>query len=144
MQSWIQLEGKEKTPSPQHEYKSLDNRMDEFSTLTGTQRQYWECSVFCFTDTWLNKDILNLNEGVLWVWNYCKQTFWQKDKTSSTASWIGLGRTVCSSILPQRMGWWWSTGGSGPTLYWNTATLPSCIKMLTTLQQEKDEQAYTF
>ena len=29
--------------------------MEELTALTRLQREYWECSLICFTETWLNK-----------------------------------------------------------------------------------------
>ncbi|TWW76585.1 hypothetical protein D4764_13G0012470 [Takifugu flavidus] len=34
--------------------RSLPNKMDELSALTRLQREYRECSLMCFTETWLN------------------------------------------------------------------------------------------
>lgn len=36
---------------------ALSNKMDELSALIRTQREYRECSVLCFTETWLHEDI---------------------------------------------------------------------------------------
>lgn len=32
----------------------LDNKMDELGELIKTQREYNECSLMCFTETWLH------------------------------------------------------------------------------------------
>ncbi|KAM7404158.1 hypothetical protein PAMA_004542 [Pampus argenteus] len=37
--------------------RSLGNMMDELSVLVKTQREYRECSIFCFTETWLHSHI---------------------------------------------------------------------------------------
>ena len=34
---------------------SLPNKMDELTVLTRMQREYWECSLMCFTESWLNE-----------------------------------------------------------------------------------------
>ena len=33
---------------------SFPNKTEELAVLTRLQREYWECSVMCFTETWLN------------------------------------------------------------------------------------------
>lgn len=35
--------------------RSLTNKMEELTALTRLQMEYWECSIMCFTDTWLNE-----------------------------------------------------------------------------------------
>ncbi|KAI2649597.1 RNA-directed DNA polymerase from mobile element jockey [Labeo rohita] len=37
--------------------RSLANKMDELTALSQSQREYRECSVMCFTETWLHQDI---------------------------------------------------------------------------------------
>ena len=37
--------------------RSLGNKMDELSALVKTQREYRECSLFCFSETWLHSHI---------------------------------------------------------------------------------------
>lgn len=37
--------------------RSLANKLDEITTLANSQREYRECSLLCFTETWLNEDI---------------------------------------------------------------------------------------
>ena len=34
--------------------RSLPNKMDKLTALTQHQREYWECSIMLFTETWLN------------------------------------------------------------------------------------------
>ena len=41
--------------------RSLANKMEELTALPRSQRGYWECSVMCFTETWLYQDILDNN-----------------------------------------------------------------------------------
>ena len=38
---------------------SLGNKTDELATLIKSQREYRECSVLCFTETWLHSHILD-------------------------------------------------------------------------------------
>lgn len=33
--------------------RSLTKKMDELAVLTWHQREYWECSIMVFTETWL-------------------------------------------------------------------------------------------
>ena len=35
--------------------RSLPNKMEELTALTRLQREYRECSIMCFTETWLNE-----------------------------------------------------------------------------------------
>ena len=37
--------------------RSLSNKMDELTALTRSHREYRECSLMCFTETWLHRDI---------------------------------------------------------------------------------------
>ncbi|KAK0147903.1 hypothetical protein N1851_012364 [Merluccius polli] len=37
--------------------RSLGNKMDKLSALVKTQREYRECSIFCFSETWLHSHI---------------------------------------------------------------------------------------
>lgn len=37
--------------------RSLVNKMEEVATLTGTEEVFRECSVMCFMETWLHKNI---------------------------------------------------------------------------------------
>lgn len=37
--------------------RSLGNKLDELSALTRLHREFRECSIMCFTETWLNESI---------------------------------------------------------------------------------------
>ena len=37
--------------------RSLSNKMDELTALTQSHPEYQECSLMCFTETWLHRDI---------------------------------------------------------------------------------------
>ncbi|XP_036944052.1 uncharacterized protein LOC119013532 [Acanthopagrus latus] len=37
--------------------RSLGNKTDELAALVKTQREYRECSIFCFSETWLHSNI---------------------------------------------------------------------------------------
>lgn len=37
--------------------RSLGNKLDELLALTGLHREFQECSIMCFTETWLNESI---------------------------------------------------------------------------------------
>ncbi|KAI9999393.1 hypothetical protein NQD34_018253 [Periophthalmus magnuspinnatus] len=37
--------------------RSLANKMDELTALAQSQREYRECSLMCFTETWLHEDV---------------------------------------------------------------------------------------
>ncbi|KAI4892795.1 hypothetical protein NFI96_002483, partial [Prochilodus magdalenae] len=37
--------------------RSLANKTDELSALIRTQREYRECSILCFTESWLNQNV---------------------------------------------------------------------------------------
>ncbi|KAK0144067.1 hypothetical protein N1851_017607 [Merluccius polli] len=37
--------------------RSLGNKMDELTALARSQKEYRECSIMCFTETWLHQDI---------------------------------------------------------------------------------------
>ena len=41
--------------------RSLQNQMDELSALTKYDGDYRRCSLICFTETWLTKDVSDLN-----------------------------------------------------------------------------------
>ena len=38
--------------------------MDELAALAGSQREYRECSVMCFTESWLHQDIPDVNVSI--------------------------------------------------------------------------------
>ena len=40
---------------------SLSNEMDKLTALTWSHTEYRECSLMCFTETWLHKDISDQN-----------------------------------------------------------------------------------
>ena len=44
--------------------RSLSNKMDELTALTQSHPEYRECSLMCFTETWLHRDITDLNVSV--------------------------------------------------------------------------------
>lgn len=44
--------------------RALANKMNEFSALTRSQRKYRECSITCFTETWLHKHVPDSNTTV--------------------------------------------------------------------------------
>ena len=44
--------------------QSLSNKMDELTALTRSHTEYWECSLMCFTETWLHRDISDQNVSV--------------------------------------------------------------------------------
>ncbi|KAJ8385610.1 hypothetical protein AAFF_G00184720 [Aldrovandia affinis] len=37
--------------------RSLANKMDELTALARSQAEFRECSIMCFTESWLHKDI---------------------------------------------------------------------------------------
>uniref|UniRef100_A0A3B1JXG3 Reverse transcriptase domain-containing protein n=1 Tax=Astyanax mexicanus TaxID=7994 RepID=A0A3B1JXG3_ASTMX len=43
---------------------SLANKTDELAALVRNQRTYWECSLFCFTETWLTASIPDANVNI--------------------------------------------------------------------------------
>jgi len=43
---------------------SLGNKMDELGALIRNQREYWECSILCFTESWLHSHILDYSAAV--------------------------------------------------------------------------------
>ena len=44
--------------------RSLSNKMDELTALTRSHPEYCECSLMCFTETWLHRDITDQNVSV--------------------------------------------------------------------------------
>lgn len=53
--------------SPPLPWATLDRwltRIDELTALARSQREYHECSLLCFTETWLNLDIPNANVSI--------------------------------------------------------------------------------
>ncbi|KAL6470590.1 hypothetical protein MHYP_G00217090 [Metynnis hypsauchen] len=51
--------------------RSLANKMDELTALASRQRNYQECSLMCFSETWLHQDIPDDNvsiDGVQTIW----------------------------------------------------------------------------
>lgn len=46
----------------EHEVKA--NKMEELMVLAWSQREYWECSIMCFTETWLHQDIPDDNFSI--------------------------------------------------------------------------------
>ncbi|KAL6484000.1 hypothetical protein MHYP_G00088730 [Metynnis hypsauchen] len=42
-------------------------KMDELTALARSQREYRECSLMCFSETWLHQDILDAPPSPLWV-----------------------------------------------------------------------------
>ena len=44
--------------------RSLGNKMDELGTLIKTQREYRECSILCFMETWLHLHFLDHSAAV--------------------------------------------------------------------------------
>lgn len=47
--------------------RSLDSKMDELATLVKTQREFRECCVMCFTETWLHSCIPDSNGQYGWT-----------------------------------------------------------------------------
>ena len=44
--------------------RSLANKIDELRVLTRSQKEYRECSIMCFTETWLHEHIPDCNASV--------------------------------------------------------------------------------
>ncbi len=44
--------------------RSLANKMEELTALARSQTEYRECSLMCFTETWLHQDIPNDNVSI--------------------------------------------------------------------------------
>ncbi|KAJ8402059.1 hypothetical protein AAFF_G00372940 [Aldrovandia affinis] len=44
--------------------RSLANKMDELTGVTQSQAEFRECSIMCFTESWLHKDIPDNNVSV--------------------------------------------------------------------------------
>ncbi|KAK0140095.1 hypothetical protein N1851_022981 [Merluccius polli] len=44
--------------------RSLGNKMDELTALARSQKEYRECSIMCFTETWLHQDIPDDNVSI--------------------------------------------------------------------------------
>ncbi|KAF7648519.1 hypothetical protein LDENG_00155780, partial [Lucifuga dentata] len=44
--------------------RSLMNKVDELAVLTRSQKEYRECSLMCFTETWLNDHIHDSNVAI--------------------------------------------------------------------------------
>lgn len=44
--------------------RCLGNKMDELEALTWTQREFRESSIMCFTEMWLNYQILDSNVSI--------------------------------------------------------------------------------
>ncbi|KAJ8390513.1 hypothetical protein AAFF_G00103100 [Aldrovandia affinis] len=44
--------------------RSLANKMDELTALARSQAEFRECSIMCFTESWLHKDIPDNNVSV--------------------------------------------------------------------------------
>ncbi|XP_030581547.1 uncharacterized protein LOC115777725 [Archocentrus centrarchus] len=44
--------------------RSLANKMDELTALVRSQREYRECSLMCFSETWLHQDIPDDNVSI--------------------------------------------------------------------------------
>ena len=44
--------------------RSLGNKMEELMALTRSQREYQECSLMCFTESWLHQEIPNDNVSI--------------------------------------------------------------------------------
>lgn len=50
---------------------SLENKMEALTALAQSQREYRECSLTCFIETWLHQNIPNSNmsmEGFYTIW----------------------------------------------------------------------------
>lgn len=44
--------------------RSLGNKMDELTALVQSQKEYRECSLICFTETWLHQDVPDENTTI--------------------------------------------------------------------------------
>ena len=44
--------------------RSLAKKMEELTALGKSQREYQECSLMCFMETWLHQDILDNNVSI--------------------------------------------------------------------------------
>lgn len=44
--------------------RSVANKIDELSALIKTQREYRECSMLCFSESWLHADIPDANVSI--------------------------------------------------------------------------------
>lgn len=58
---WITCQWQLITAAP---VSSLDSKMDKLSLLISSQREFQECSMLCFTDTWLYEDISDSTASV--------------------------------------------------------------------------------
>lgn len=53
-------------------FNSLPNKSDELEILVKTQKVYRECCLLCFTETWLNQNILDSSmdlPGFTLIWS---------------------------------------------------------------------------
>ena len=68
---------------------SFSNKMDKLTVLTQSHTEYRECSLMCFTETWLHRDITDQNVSMDGFY-----TVWANLDGTESAKWKGGGLAV--------------------------------------------------